>query len=325
MLSKRIFLVGTGLLSIALDAAAAEVTLKAGSAAAYVFKPARAAANLDTTPPNNVSGSPTVSCVAATTATLSATIDEAGTGYYQLSTSATAPTVTDLMQSGTQLAMTANTASTKSLTGLTASTNYYLHFVAKDTSNNAQAAVSTVAFRTTAASPLVFASVSADEGYVKATAAGGSAVASNGAIQYMGRGSDGLFNRAVLSFDTTGIPTCATITQAYVTVTYSTMFGDPWANPAGNTLVVDMKTGAFGADGIETGDWLEAPTASAVATIDKFTFGTKASAPFSAAGISALNKTGKTQIKLRFSSDQSSTNYIGISKGASTLTVVYTP
>ena len=120
----------------------------------------------------------------------------------------------------------------------------------------------------------------ANDGYVKANATGGSAAVGSFANMAIGRGTDSLFSRTVLSFDTSVIPDAATVTRAYVTVTWSSGSGDPWANPAGNTLVVDVKSGCFGACTIESGDWAAAPGAAAVATIAKFTSGTKQSTDF---------------------------------------------
>ncbi len=67
-----------------------------------------------------------------------ATINEAGSGYYIVQALATA-------------AMTAATSKDFSITGLTASTAYKIYFVAKDSANNTQTAVSSVAVTTGAA------------------------------------------------------------------------------------------------------------------------------------------------------------------------------
>jgi hypothetical protein len=89
--------------------------------------------------------------------------------------------------------------------------------------------------------------------------------------------------------------------------------------------VVDVKNGVFGASaGIETADWSAAATASSVASIAAFTSGTKTSSAFSAGGLSAINKTGKTQARLQFSLNQSGTAYVFLTDGSgATLTVTY--
>ena len=160
-----------------------------------------------------------------------------------------------------------------------------------------------------------FNGIASDDGYVKANADGSSPAVGTYSTLAIGRGSDGKYNRAILSFDTSSLPDNATITRAYIVVTYSSRSGDPWAN--GNSLVIDVKTGYFGsASTTETSDWADSPTASAVASIASFTSGTKQSTDFNSAGLSAINKTGKTQLKLRFVNNQSSTAYIFIKEGA---------
>ncbi|MFP2926236.1 PHB depolymerase family esterase [Pyxidicoccus sp. 3LG] len=171
-----------------------------------------------------------------------------------------------------------------------------------------------------------FTSITADDGYLKANADGSAPALGTLTGLALGRGTDGKYNRSFLSFDTSSIPDTASITRAYLTVTYSSGMGDPWASPAGNTVVIDVKSGTFNAANTETADWAAAATASSVANIDRFTAGTKASADFSSAGRSAINVTGKTQLRLGFTGNQASTAYVFIRDGASaTLTVVYTP
>jgi poly(hydroxyalkanoate) depolymerase family esterase len=176
---------------------------------------------------------------------------------------------------------------------------------------------------------VTFSNEDANDGYVKA-GSGGSAPAV-GTLESslglaIGRGTDGKFNRTLLSFDTSSLPDGATVTSATLTVTYRSASGDPWSNPAGNSLVIDAHTGCLGACIIETGDWAAATTSSAVAQLLSFAGGTQASNLFAATGLAAISKTGRTQLRLRFASNQTSTNYIWIDKGATaTLLVTYQP
>ena len=174
---------------------------------------------------------------------------------------------------------------------------------------------------------VTFSNVDSQDGYVKANADGSGAGVGAYESTYglaIGRGSDAKFNRSVLSFDTSSIPDGATITRAYITVTRNSSSGDPWANPAGNTLVIDVKTGCFGGCAIETGDWAASPTQSAVANLVKWTSGSTSSSNMSSAGLGAISKTGTTQFKLRFASNQTSMAYIFIGRGAAaTLHVEY--
>ena len=172
-----------------------------------------------------------------------------------------------------------------------------------------------------------FANEDANDGYVKAGSGG--ATPAVGTLESslglaIGRGTDGKFNRALLSFDTASLPDGATVTSVTLTVAYRSASGDPWSNPAGNSLVIDANTGCLGACTIETGDWGAATTASAVAQLLPFAGGTRTSNLFSANGLAAINRTGRTQLRLRFASNQTSTHYLWIDKGATaTLTVTY--
>lgn len=169
-----------------------------------------------------------------------------------------------------------------------------------------------------------FPGISAEDGYVKALPGGSSPAVGTFSTLAIGRGTDGKLNRALLSFDTSSLPDGATITAATITVTYSSGSGSPWTNPAGNAMVVDARRGTFGAATTETSDWAAAADASSVATLSAFTSGTRTSSGFSTAGLGAINPTGRTQLRLRFSQDQTSTAYVFIGQGAAaTLTVTY--
>lgn len=104
----------------------------------------------DVTPPTITTG-PVVSGVTSTEATLSVTINESGTGYYVVqAATASAPNATTV-QAGTSFALTANVAASANISGLTPSTAYTIYVIAKDTANNVQSAVSSVAVTTSAA------------------------------------------------------------------------------------------------------------------------------------------------------------------------------
>ncbi|WP_079144303.1 extracellular catalytic domain type 1 short-chain-length polyhydroxyalkanoate depolymerase [Streptomyces agglomeratus] len=166
---------------------------------------------------------------------------------------------------------------------------------------------------------VVLPSRAADDGYVKASATGtGPAV---GTLEgtygvAVGRGSDGLHNRALLSFDTSPVPDGATVKRAFVSVTYASGSGDPWA--AGNRMVLDVRSGCFGAS-CATGadDWSAGASASGVAEIGRFASGAATSTDFT-----AVNDTGTTQVRLRLTSAPATTAYVFLKSGASaTLTV----
>ncbi len=171
-----------------------------------------------------------------------------------------------------------------------------------------------------------FTSIAAEDGYLKASADGAGAALGLMTNLALGRGTDGKYNRSFLSFDTSGLPDGATVTRAFLTVSYASGSGDPWSTPAGNTLVIDVKTGTFNAANTEAADWAASATADGVTAIDRFSAGTKSSGDFSSEGLSAINKLGKTQLRLRFTQAQAATQYLFVRDGANAvLTVVYTP
>ncbi len=136
----------------------------------------------DSTPPTTTSG-PTVSSATSISASISVTINEAGTGYWLLvPNAATAPTSAQVVAGANygavtvvgsgNTAMTAATPVTINLTGLTAGTTYKLYFVAKDASNNLQSAVGFATVTTVADStpPTTTASPSVSNGLTATTA-----------------------------------------------------------------------------------------------------------------------------------------------------------
>lgn len=176
---------------------------------------------------------------------------------------------------------------------------------------------------------MVFDNEDGNDGYVKA-GSGGSAPAVGTLEAYyglaIGRGSDGKFNRSVLSFDTSAIPDGATITSATLSVAYRSAWSDPWSSPAGNMLAIDARSGCLGACAIEAADWSAAATADAVAQLLSFNGGSQVSNAFSSAGLAAIDRSGRTQLRLRFTGDQAATAYLWIDRGASAkLTVTYLP
>lgn len=113
-------------------------------AAANISDVAVTCSMLDVTAPVTTAA-PAVSGTTDTATTLSVTIDENGTGYYLAVPFGTpAPTAAEVQTGGTAFAMTANTAATPTISGLTFNTAYTIYFVAKDAANNLQAAVSSV-------------------------------------------------------------------------------------------------------------------------------------------------------------------------------------
>ena len=102
----------------------------------------------DTTAPTTTAA-PSVSGTTENSTLLSATINEDGTGYYLVQAAgAAAPTVAAVMAANNSFAMVANVAASVNVSGLTASTDYAIYFVARDAANNVQASVQSVALST---------------------------------------------------------------------------------------------------------------------------------------------------------------------------------
>ncbi|MFD4240308.1 poly(3-hydroxybutyrate) depolymerase [Streptomyces sp. NPDC058525] len=177
------------------------------------------------------------------------------------------------------------------------------------------------------AGTLTLPSLDAEDGYIKAAGDGSAPAVGTLEGSYglaLGRGTDGKSNRSVLSFDTAALPAGKEITRAWVTLTRSSGSGDPWAAPAGNRLLVDVHRGCLGGCAVEPADWAAATTAAGAADIGPFTSGSKASGDLSAAGLSAVNRSGRTQVRLRFEQNQPGTAYLFVNRDTrATLTVEY--
>lgn len=178
------------------------------------------------------------------------------------------------------------------------------------------------------AGTLVLPSLDAEDGYIKAAGDGSGPAVGTLEDTYglaLGRGADGKFNRSVLSFDTGAVPAGKEITRAWVTLTRSSGSGDPWADPAGNRLLADVHTGCLGGCAVESADWAAATTAAGAAELGPFTTsGGTTSGHLSAAGLSAINRSGRTQLRLRFEQNQPATAYLFVNKDTqATLTVEY--
>ncbi|MEV4944845.1 PHB depolymerase family esterase [Streptomyces sp. NPDC053755] len=178
-----------------------------------------------------------------------------------------------------------------------------------------------------AANRVTLPSTDAQDGYVKAAADGTGPAVGTLEDTYglaAGRGTDGKVNRTLLSFDTSRIPAGKEITRAYLTVDRSGGSGDPWSSPAGNRLLVDVRSGCFGACAVEASDWSATPTVPGAAAIAPFTSGGASSTDLSAAALAALDRTGTTQTRLRFEAAPPSTAYLFVNKDTPvTLTVEY--
>ncbi len=136
----------------------------------------------------------------------------------------------------------------------------------------------------------------------------------------------------LVSFDTSGIPDNATIIKATLKIRRAGSGGDP--SVLGN-LVADIKTGYYGAAStLANNDFESASTATSVCTLPyPASTGTISSAELNSSGRSAVSKTGKTQLKIRFTTDDdndTTADYLTFNDGANgtpeyrpTLEIIY--
>ncbi len=142
--------------------------------------------------------------------------------------------------------------------------------------------------------------------------------------------------KAILSFDTSSIPTNATISAVTLETTGGRLLGTSPFNTHGD-LNVDVRSGGFsGNAALENSDFQAAATAVGVATMSTITSdGQVSSGSFNAAGLAAVNKTGITQVRLYFDlddNDDGSRDAVGFYSGENgnsnnhpRLNVTYTP
>ena len=134
---------------------------------------------LDTTPPT------TVFLLADINSTTLAVINEAGTGYFlTLPASSPAPSVADMLASGTAIAMTTNTAAGMQNHNLAPSTPHVFYFLAKDTAGNTQTSVGSEPFTTPAAGVRSASGTPPGAGLVTASFTGGNSTCAYETTQF---------------------------------------------------------------------------------------------------------------------------------------------
>jgi len=170
-----------------------------------------------------------------------------------------------------------------------------------------------------------FTSVAADDGHIlestETSNAGGTANSTDSTTSALRAGDakrDKQY-RSVVSFDTTAIPDGATISQVTLRLRRGTLVG---TNPftTHGSLSADVRNGGFNGNvALETFDFQAAATATAVCTLSNAAADLDWSeCTFNAAGIAAINKTGKTQVRVAFTLDDDDDNrddYIGYYSG----------
>ncbi|HRC84025.1 MAG TPA: exo-alpha-sialidase [Thermoanaerobaculia bacterium] len=109
--------------------------------------------------------------------------------------------------------------------------------------------------------------------------------------------------KGILSFSTSDIPDAATILFARLKVKRKSLVGtDPFTTHG--VLLADIKSGTFGTTALEASDFEATAGALGVCWLsDPLANGDWAECSLNATGISLINKTGRTQIRLHFAVD----------------------
>ncbi len=163
----------------------------------------------------------------------------------------------------------------------------------------------TVEAQTTGPTTQTFESIAAEDGRIRETSEDsnvGGVISASVATLIAG---DDLLDRQfvfIVSFDTSSIPDTATLTAATLELTSAGATGqDPFASLG--PLLVDAKNGTFGSAALEPGDFEAPASAVAVATVNNQGGAGTIFSVNLASGLAQINKTGRTQFRLRFSLD----------------------
>lgn len=230
----------------------------------------------DTTPPVTTASPPGGTYGGSVTVTLST--NEPATTYY--TTNGSTPT----------------TSSPQYTSPLTFTQNTTLKFFSKDTAGN-QEAVKTETYTITAGSQTSFKSLASEDGYVGALAADGYSTTVHKI------GDKGMYNtdtyRTILSFDTSSLPDNANITGAKLRIYRKSLSGTV------NSISVDIASGYYGSSSaLAQADYSATPASGAANVATMSVPGannsySEVNLPASALGY--INKTGKTQFRLKAS------------------------
>jgi hypothetical protein len=172
---------------------------------------------------------------------------------------------------------------------------------------------------------VTFYSVGAHDGYVDESSEtsniGGtnSATANTGTALRAGDTGAKKQRKSIVSFDTSSLPDACTITAATLKLKRGGGIGTPTSL---GSLCADIKNAAAGfgtSINLENTDFEAAATASAVATLSyPATTNAWSTGSLNSSGLSAVNKTGHTQFKVRFATDDdndTADDYLGFYSG----------
>jgi hypothetical protein len=151
---------------------------------------------------------------------------------------------------------------------------------------------------------VAFRSIGAEDGTLGESSPGsgvGGAVIVTGANMQVGDQATNAQSRVLASFDTSTLPAGATIMSATLRFNRVGLTG---ANPFGTLgrLLADVQSGSFGGNpALQAGDFQAAATAPAAASLSNpTTSGAWSTGTLDGAGLAAINRTGRTQVRLAF-------------------------
>lgn len=213
-------------------------------------------------------------------------------------------------------------------TGLTNGTTYF--YVVTATNGVGEGPNSNEASATPVAPPTVvtFTSVAAQDGWVlessETSNAGGSidSAANTTSALRIGDANQDRQYKSVVAFDTSSIPDGATILSVTLRLRRGTLSGTSPFTTHGNCWV-DVQTGGFsGSTTLQTGDFQATATAvQATSLTNAATNGAWSEGSLNAAGRSAIDKAGTTQLRVYFNLDDNDDNgndYLGYYSGNDT-------
>ncbi|HXJ37328.1 MAG TPA: hypothetical protein VMS22_25145 [Candidatus Eisenbacteria bacterium] len=243
---------------------------------------------------------------------------QAPVGSTTTTTSAPAPTSTTTTSSSSSTSTsssssttptTSSTSSSTSTTPTTSSTSSSTSTTPTTSSTSASTTTTTSTSTTTSTQPqtpvtVALRSIAAEDGSLGESApgsgVGGTLNAANNNMQ-VGDQANNAQSRVLASFDTSSLPDGATIVSATLRLNRIGLSG---TNPFGTLgrLLVDVQSGAFGGDpALQTSDFQAVATAPGSASMSNpTTNGVWSTGSLDAPGLAAINRTGRTQVRLRF-------------------------
>jgi len=156
------------------------------------------------------------------------------------------------------------------------------------------------------ASHLTRRSIGISDGWIiesSETSNAGGTLNSTATTFWVGDDAENRQYRAILSFDTSSLPNNAVITRVTLKVKKQARVGTDAFTTHGN-LYVDIRSGAFSNDSLlQTGDFQATADRNAAAIIPSLSAGNWYQVNFPSAAFPFINKTGLTQLRLRFQRD----------------------